>query len=175
MVQRLAPHRGDTVLDLGCGPGLNFAALRNAIGPHGTIIAVDESPELLAVAAALVTRRGWDNVELINAPIEAVRLSVRADAALLCAAPGALASTAALGNIFDHLRRGASVAAGGWKWPTAWLWPLRAVVTAWQRPVVTDFAGFDRPWRLLAEHVSPLQVSEIGFGAGYLAHTPCHR
>jgi demethylmenaquinone methyltransferase/2-methoxy-6-polyprenyl-1,4-benzoquinol methylase len=176
LVQLLAPRRGDTVLDLGCGPGLNFAALYDAVGPHGTIVAIDESPELLAVAAALAARRGWGNVELINAPIEEVQLSVRADAALLCAAPGPLASPTALSNIFAHLRPGAHVAAGGWKWPTAWLWPLRAAVTEWQRPVVADFTGFDQPWRLLARHVSPLHVSQIGLGAGYLAHhTPCHR
>jgi demethylmenaquinone methyltransferase/2-methoxy-6-polyprenyl-1,4-benzoquinol methylase len=169
LVQRLAPRRGDTVLDLCCGSGLNLAALRYAVGPRGTVIAVEEPPELLAVAATLVTRRGWDNVELINASIEGVRLSVQADAALLCAAPKALASPMALLNVFAHLIPGAGVAAGGWKWPSIWLWPLRPAVTAWQRPVVTDFAEFDQPWRLLAEH-APLHISEIGFGAGYLAH-----
>jgi precorrin-6B methylase 2 len=54
---RLAPRPGDTVIDVGCGPGLNFAALHAAVGPHGTIIAIDESPQLFAVAAHQVTRR----------------------------------------------------------------------------------------------------------------------
>ncbi len=39
---------------------------------------------------------------------------------------------------------------------------------------ITDFTGFDQPWRLLAEHVPDLQVRELAFTSGYLAvgHTP---
>lgn len=171
LIRRLAPRLGDTVLDLGCGPGLNLAALRTAgVGPHGTIIAVDESAPLLAVAAAHITRRRWTNVELINAPIESVTLSVHADAALCCAAHDVLASPASVSNIFGHLRPQAAVAAGGWKWPTRLLWPLRAAVTALQRPYVADFTGFDQPWRLLADRLPQLRVSDLG--TGYLAHTP---
>ena len=36
-------------------------------------------------------------------------------------------------------------------------------------PLVYDFAGFDRPWRLLTEFVADLRVQELAFGAGYLA------
>jgi SAM-dependent methyltransferase len=170
LVHRLAARPGDTVIDVGCGPGLNFAALHAAVGPHGTIIAIEESPRLLAVAARQVTRRRWDNVELINAPADTARLATHADAALFAAAPEAVASAAAVTNIVDHLRPGAGVAAGGWKWPSTWLWPLRTLLTALGSPL-TDVIGFDQPWRLLAEHVATLHVSEIGFGTGYLAHT----
>jgi len=31
--------------------------------------------------------------------------------------------------------------------------------------------GFDEPWRLLAEDLSDVTVSTLGFGTGYLAHT----
>jgi len=174
LVHRLAPRPGDTVIDVGCGPGLNFAALHAAVGPHGTIIAIDESPQLLAVAARQVTRRRWDNVELINAPADTARLVVHADAALFAATPDAVASPAAVRNIVEHLRPGAGVAAGGWKWPSAWPWPLRTLLTALGSPL-TEVTGFDQPWRLLAEHVAALHVSEIGFGTGYLAHRRADR
>jgi demethylmenaquinone methyltransferase/2-methoxy-6-polyprenyl-1,4-benzoquinol methylase len=170
LVTRLAPHRGDTVIDIGCGPGLNFAALQAAVGPHGTIIGIDSSPELLTVAATRVTRRRWDNVELINAPAATVSLSMRADAALFAAANDVLTSTAAVSNIVAHLQPGARVAAGGWKWPAPWLWPLKVCLAAWQRPCVGDFTDFGQPWRLLSDHVTDLQIREIGFGAGYLTH-----
>jgi hypothetical protein len=98
-----------------------------------------------------------------------LRPPVTADAALFCAVHDVLQSPAALTNILAHLRPGAAATAGGWKWPPRWLWPLRAPVTAWQRPLVTDFTGFDQPWRLLADHVI-LRVTELA--AGYLAHTP---
>jgi demethylmenaquinone methyltransferase/2-methoxy-6-polyprenyl-1,4-benzoquinol methylase len=170
LVARLGPHQGATVLDIGCGPGLNSAALRAAVGPHGTIIGIDSSPELLTVAAAGVARRGWDNVELVNASAATGPLSVRADAALFAAANDVLADAAAVSNMVAHLRPGAPVAAGGWNWPAPWLWPLRVAVAAWQRRWVGGLTGFDRPWRLLAEHVTDLQIREIGFGTGYLAH-----
>ena len=78
-------------------------------------------------------------------------------------------SRAALGNVFDHLRPGAPVAATGGKWPAPWMWPLRAWVADLHAPFITDFTGFDRPWRLLAEYVPDLRVRELAFGAGYIA------
>ena len=49
------------------------------------------------------------------------------------------------------------------------MWPLRAWVAKLHAPFITDFTGFDQPWRLLAELVPDLQVRELAFGAGYLA------
>jgi demethylmenaquinone methyltransferase/2-methoxy-6-polyprenyl-1,4-benzoquinol methylase len=62
---RLQP--GDRVLDVGCGTGLNFAALDAAIGPTGTIVGVDLSAHMLARAHARVRRHGWHNVGLVQA------------------------------------------------------------------------------------------------------------
>ncbi|MDT7567577.1 MAG: hypothetical protein QOD04_118 [Pseudonocardiales bacterium] len=170
LVRQLAPRRGDTVLDVGCGTGLNFAALRAAVGPEGTIVAIEESPRLLVVAARRVARRGWDNVELVNASPGTAQLSLRADAALFAATPDVLASSTALHNLFGQLRSGAPVAAGGWRWPDPWLWPLRAAVTALAGPFVAEPAGLDRPWRLLREYVANWHLEQSWFGIGYFAH-----
>lgn len=39
--------RGGVVIDVGCGTGRALPALRQAVGPHGTVIAVDLTPEML--------------------------------------------------------------------------------------------------------------------------------
>jgi ubiquinone/menaquinone biosynthesis C-methylase UbiE len=41
-VRRLNLGPGDLVVDVGCGTGLNFAALQEAIGPDGKIVGIDE-------------------------------------------------------------------------------------------------------------------------------------
>lgn len=66
-IRMLAPHPGDTVLDLGCGTGLNFALLLDAIGPSGRLIGLDRSADMLAVADRRVARHGWANVTLVHA------------------------------------------------------------------------------------------------------------
>ena len=44
--------RGGVVADVGCGTGRALAALRGAVGPRGTVLAVDLTLEMLAAAAA---------------------------------------------------------------------------------------------------------------------------
>lgn len=41
---------GDRVLDAGCGTGRALSALRAAVGPAGTVIGADLTPEMLAAA-----------------------------------------------------------------------------------------------------------------------------
>jgi ubiquinone/menaquinone biosynthesis C-methylase UbiE len=57
---------GDTVLDLGCGAGVNFALLEEKVGAGGRIIALDYCEGMLAQAKALSVRRGWGNIEFIQ-------------------------------------------------------------------------------------------------------------
>ena len=87
-----------------------------------------------------------------------------------------LQSPEAVANVVDHPRPGPAVAAIGGKWPAPWLWPLHAWVADLHEPFITDFTGFDRPWRLLADHIPDLTVRELAAGTGYLAygHTQHH-
>jgi ubiquinone/menaquinone biosynthesis C-methylase UbiE len=174
LVQQLPIHRGDTVLDVGCGTGLCLPLLQHKVGRTGVIIGIDESEQMLEVAADRIAAHGWDNVRLIAAPVAHAPIAATADAALFCAVHDVMQSPAALGNVFDHLRPGAPVAATGGKWPAPWMWPLRAWVAELHAPFITDFTGFDRPWRQLADYVPDLRVRELAFGAGYLAFGHAH-
>jgi ubiquinone/menaquinone biosynthesis C-methylase UbiE len=64
----LAPRRGDVVIDLGCGTGLNFPALVPAVGPEGLVIGIDRSIDMLAMSERRVDVSGWsDRVRLVTA------------------------------------------------------------------------------------------------------------
>lgn len=62
----LGPASGATVLDLGCGSGVNFEHLREQVGPAGTVVGVDVSRGMLSVAARRIREAGWENVAVVR-------------------------------------------------------------------------------------------------------------
>jgi SAM-dependent methyltransferase len=171
-VETLDPQPGESIVDVGCGTGLNFAAIEEGIGPDGTLVGVDLCPEMLSAAAHEADRRGWRNVTLIPAPADLVELPVAADAALFCGTHDVLRSPAALENVLHQLRPSARVVAAGPKWTPPWRPDSLAMnACTWQinHSFVTTFEGFDRPWSHLARLVPDLQVEECFFGGGYIA------
>ncbi|GAB3042113.1 methyltransferase domain-containing protein [Natronobiforma cellulositropha] len=63
-IDHLGLERGDRVLEVGCGPGVNLARLRSDVGEHGAVVALDYSPEMVADADTRVEGHGWENVEV---------------------------------------------------------------------------------------------------------------
>ncbi len=53
---------GERVLDIGCGNGLTSRDAARAVGPSGSVLGVDLSGPMLAVAAQLAEEEGLDNV-----------------------------------------------------------------------------------------------------------------
>ncbi len=66
----LAP--GQTVLDLGCGAGLDLLLAADQVGPAGRVIGVDMTPRMLEQARRNVDAAGFTNVELLQGTIEAL-------------------------------------------------------------------------------------------------------
>ena len=62
--EALSPRPGDSVVDIGCGPGFHVAELAEGVGEAGHVIGVDVSDTMLASAA----RRNADraNVEFLS-------------------------------------------------------------------------------------------------------------
>jgi len=65
-------QRGDHVLDLACGTGLNFPHLRGLVGGEGHITGVDLVPAMLDIARQRIAQHGWRNVQVREA--DAARL-----------------------------------------------------------------------------------------------------
>lgn len=56
---------GDTVVDIGCGTGLNFPLLYQAVTSTGKIIAVDISEAMLNQARRTIATNEWTNFQLV--------------------------------------------------------------------------------------------------------------
>jgi ubiquinone/menaquinone biosynthesis C-methylase UbiE len=54
----LAPSPGERILDVGCGPGFYCAELLAEVGDGGSVVGVDSSPSMLALAARRCEGRG---------------------------------------------------------------------------------------------------------------------
>jgi SAM-dependent methyltransferase len=168
-ILKLQLSRGDVVLDVGCGTGINFPLLRDRTGPEGAIVGIELSPEMLEEAKRKVSKYGWENVELIQAPAEEADISQEADAVLFGLTHDILQSHAAVSNVMGHVRSGGRVASLGAKWAPTWALPVNLAVWLIARRYVTTFKGFDRPWASLAEHVPDLKVESVAWGGAYLA------
>jgi ubiquinone/menaquinone biosynthesis C-methylase UbiE len=81
-VRRLELKRGDLVVDIGCGTGLNFALLQEAIGETGRIIGVDLTDAMLEQARLRVATEGWKNVELVQADATQYQFPTQVDGIL---------------------------------------------------------------------------------------------
>ena len=70
-IKKLSLQRGNCVIELGCGTGLNFPFLMEQIGPEGRLIGIDLTPGMLDIAQERVGRSSWKNVELVQSDIVA--------------------------------------------------------------------------------------------------------
>ncbi len=168
----LAP--GDTVLDVACGTGLSLPLLREAVGPSGRVIGVEVSPEMIVLARERAAAAGWDNVSLVQAPMEQADPGAPLDAILFNYTHDVLQSPPALERIFARARPRARVAVAGIKHPSRWLFPLRLYRVLKARPYVTTLDGLDEPWRLLQAYVPDLRIEPVLFGTNYLARGTVH-
>lgn len=169
VVARLALRPGDSVVDVGCGTGLCFEALHERVGNGGTIIGVDSSEAMLALAAERVDRNNWHNVTLTESTAEALQLPEPVDAAVMCAVHDILRSREAIENVVGQLRPGARVAAAGGKWIEPAIHPLNVVTASAHAAFVDSFEGFGEPWSHLGELLDDFEVSVVAYGAGFIA------
>ena len=174
VIEALPVRRGQVVLDVGCGTGLCHGPLLDKVGPQGSVVGIEESPDMVAVARERIEQEGWHNVTVVQSPAEDAQITLTADAALFCAVHDILQSQDALRNVLSKLHPGATVAAGGGKWAAPWMMAVNLPVTMLHAPYVRSFKGFGRPWHHLEHLLEDVHVQEVGLGSGYIltGHAP---
>ncbi len=65
---------GETVLDLGCGAGIDTILAARRTAPRGRVLALDFLPQMLERTAAAAAEAGLDNVRTVEGEIDAIPL-----------------------------------------------------------------------------------------------------
>jgi arsenite methyltransferase len=67
-------NRGETVLDLGSGGGIDVLLSARRVGPEGKVYGLDMTPEMLELARENQRKAGVEHVEFLQGEIEAIPL-----------------------------------------------------------------------------------------------------
>jgi arsenite methyltransferase len=132
--ETLGARPGERVLDVGCGPGFYCAELAGEVGPSGSVVGVDGSEAMLALAGRRCAELG--NVELRAGDATALGVAdADFDAALCVQVLEYVADTrAALAELHRALRSGGRVLVWDIDWATFSMQDdelTRRVHTAW--------------------------------------------
>jgi arsenite methyltransferase len=65
---------GETLLDLGCGAGIDAILAAHRTGPAGRVIALDFLPEMLERTSAATIEAGLDTIQPLEGDVEAIPL-----------------------------------------------------------------------------------------------------
>ena len=170
-VEALAPRPGDTIVEIGCGTGMNFPLLQAKVGPKGKIIGVDISEAMLKRAEKRINDAGWNNVDLV--------LSSAADYPFPDGVDGVIA-TGVLTYEPDYdsvIERGTRALAPGRRWvvfdykmPSGWFRHLVPVFVWIFRSFGISKALFERtPWQSIKRYLRNTKIEEFYFGLIFIA------
>lgn len=164
-------HPGDTVVEIGCGTGLNFPYLLESIGATGRLIGVDLSDAMLENAKEKVLRHGWENIELVESDAAKYEFPAGIQGVL---------STFALTLVPEYeqviARAARSLVGGGrmvvadFKKPEWWpLWLVKLFVAITSPFGVTLDLAERKPWEVMAKYFPRVEISEQFAGSVYIA------
>jgi demethylmenaquinone methyltransferase/2-methoxy-6-polyprenyl-1,4-benzoquinol methylase len=169
-VQALKLQPGDTVVEIGCGTGLNFALIEEKVGGQGKIIGVDISEAMLERARERVHSAGWQNVELACCSAADYRFPDRVDGIL---STGALTFEPEFDKVIEE---GTKALAPGRRWvvldykmPNNWLRHLAPLLVAITHPFGVSLALTERhPWESVQRHLRHTRMQELYGGFVYI-------
>lgn len=170
-VEALNLEYGDTVVEIGCGTGLNFRFLRDRVGAKGKIIGVDLTTEMLAAAGRRIERNKWTNIELVQCDAGDYSFPEHVDGII---------STFAITLVAEYdkiIERGAAALGPGkrlvvldFKLPDRWpVWLIKFFVIL-TRPFGVTLDLADRhPWESVERYTDLKKFNSFYFGAIYIS------
>lgn len=171
-VELLALRSGDTLVELGCGTGVNLPRLARAVGPTGAVVGVDLSPGMLGRARDRLPIEGGAAVELVHADVRDYELPPNTRGVL---AAFALEMVPEYDDVIARACRtlaatGGRLAVSGLRrspdWPE-WLVRLGILVN---RPFGVSRAYAElHPWDAVRRHADEIAFETALFGAVYLS------
>lgn len=170
-VEALNLHRGDTVVEIGCGTGINFPLLHRAVGPEGRIIGVDLTDAMLEQAKQRLRINGWTNVELVHSDAAAFVFPEPVDGVI---------STFALTLVPEYdrvIRNGCGALAPGKRWvildfklPTGLFSLLAPIGIFLAKPFGVQKELAERhPWKAMEKVLVNTSMVELYGGFSYIA------
>jgi ubiquinone/menaquinone biosynthesis C-methylase UbiE len=174
-VQALDLRRGERVIEIACGTGLNFPLLEQAIGPEGRIVGVDLTDGMLAQARHRIETNGWGNISLVQADAAEFDFPTEVDA-ILC--------TYALSQIpecADVIAHGVAALSAGGRWVVLDLkvpdntprWLAQTATAIVRRFACIDEWIMRRPWEAIRAamqaDLADVSWTELTYGTAFLA------
>lgn len=170
-VDALRLRGGETVVEIGCGTGLNFPFLGRSVGPQGKIIGLDLTDKMLDRAWERIQVNQWSNVELVRADAARYEFPDRV---------GGVLSTFAITLVpeYDQVIKKTSTALGPGKRFVildlkkphnipSWLAKLAVLIT---KPFGVSMDLMERhPWESIEKYFSINSSRELYFGFAYLS------
>lgn len=171
VIDALDPQPRDTIVEIGCGTGMNFPLLQQRIGDAGRIIGVDISGAMLDHARKRIEAAGWKNVELVHASAADYVFPDRVDGII---ATGVLTYEPDYDSVIE---RGTKALAPGRRWvvfdykmPRGWFRRLVPLFVWIFRGFGISRALFDRtPAESIRRHLRNTKIQEFYFGLIFIA------
>jgi len=174
-VNALGLRPGDSVVEVGCGTGLNFPLIQREIGPEGRIVGVDLTDAMLAQAQHRIETNGWINVSLVQADVAEFEFPTGVDAIL------ATYAHSLLPECREVIARGATALSAGGRWVVLDLkvpdnmpgWLAKLGIATVGRFGSLDEWIVRRPWEqirvAMQDTLTDLSWTDLLFGTAYLA------
>lgn len=165
-VGALRVGRGASVLDVGCGTGLNISYIEDAVGAEGDITAFDFSPEMLAVAERRCRRKGWRNVTLVEGDAAALDLGRQFDAVLFSFSIAMIPDwERSLERAATHLKPGGRMVLWDFGPFRRWVQPARGIARWWLQ---TNHVHLERPFAKSLSQWLPIEEDALAVGGAYV-------